>query len=771
MLSEFWSDLRYRLRAILRRDVLERDLDDELRFHIEREAEKYAAEGLRRDRASRRARVAFGGLDQIKEKCRDLGRVNLIEDRWKDLRHSVRGLRRSPGFTAATILTLALGIGANTAVFSILHAALLRPLPFDEPERLMSVALTTPSRFGQPPRDDFSWSYPKFELFREDQRVFSDLAVHTTETTTLEHLEDPPERLSSEVVGANYFRTLGVAPIVGRDFSAEEDTTQGVQVAMLSHSLWTRSLNGDPSVVGQTVRLDGRLFEVVGVMERGFRGLSGAAEIWLPSMVTDPSDLDDPQTHSFSVVARLGPGISREQAQSAVRALGERVDRAFPSSSDGEPWGAITRPLNAERVDPMLRRTVLVLFSAVSLVLLIACTNVASLLLARGTARTREVAVRLAIGASRPRLVRQLLTESLLLAFLGAMAGILLAWISLYLLLPTESGLRSVFASIGGDPSGLSLLVLSSIRIDGAILFFTAVAACLAAGIFGVVPAWRASKVGLSKTLRSGEEAVRALGHGRAFTGRGLLVSGEIAVALVVLIATGLTLRSLDNLLASPIGFEPERVLTLRFLLPLDEYEAEAAPLVVDQMLETVRAVPGVEAAAIGNCSPLSGDCNATTIIFRDRPPAAPGFDETIGLHQITPDYLKTLQVPLLEGRALEPTDRGDTRKVLLINESAARRFWPNDNPIGKIVGVGAGSFGEGEIVGIVGDLRYGTIDEASRPDVFISYLQTPRPNGFLYVRAASRSDRGRRRGAAGAAGGRTAGDALGHKEHGATGR
>ncbi|HSK78253.1 MAG TPA: ABC transporter permease, partial [Thermoanaerobaculia bacterium] len=635
-----------------------------------------------------------------------------METLLRDIRFSLRDLLARPGFTAVVLLTLAITIGANTAMFSIVHATLLRPLPFASPERLMALHLVLPKSLQeQAGREEMVWSYPKFETFRAAQHSFADLALYQATEMTLTGRE-LPERLAGEAVGASYFRMLGITPVVGRGFVPEEDSQPGTRtVVVLGHSLWTRQFAADPRVVGTLASLDGKPYTVMGVAPPGFKGLTGSAEYWVPVAARSADLLSGAFSHEFDLVGRLAPGVTLRRAASEVAELGRVVDEAHPAPEGmGGGWGASARPLAEERIDPAIRRAALVLFVAVALVLLIACANLANLQLARAEARRGEVAVRLAIGASRGRLVRQLLTESLVLAIGGGVAGVLLAWLCVRALAVIDPA--ATITSFGRPLEGLSSLVLSSIRIDGTALVFTLLVTVATAVLFGLVPAVRASRVAVSDALR-GQEDAESNRRIRPLAGRGVLVSTEIALTLVLLIAAGLTIKSLATLLGTNVGFDAQHVLTVRVSLPEGAYTPESSDPFFNELLARVRAIPGVTLAALGNCPPVSGGCNESTITFLDRPPVPEGQGPSVGVHFITPGYLDSLRVPLLRGRDLTPADRKGAPKVVLINETAARQLWPGEDPIGKRVGVPQGGFQDGaEVVGIVGDMRFTSVEE-----------------------------------------------------------
>jgi predicted permease len=654
----------------------------------------------------------------------------------QDVRYAWRTLAARPGFTIVATLTLAIAIGANTAIYTVVDATLLRPLPFAAPERLMSIFLTTPRSAVDAPGGgggDMVWSYPKYATYRDAQRSFASLALHTTTAMSLTGREEP-ERVAGEQVGAAYLRTLGITPPLGRGFLPEEDSLPGTRhVVVLGDALWSRQFAADPKVIGTTVMLDARPYTVVGVAPPGFTGVSGAAEFWVPVMSRPVIDLGEAFSHEFNLVGRLAPGVTPEQAAREAAALGRVIDETHPAPNGGsDGWGAGARLLEAERVDPAIRRAVLVLFAAVRAVLLIACANLANLQLARAESRQREVAVRLAVGASRAQLVGQLLMESVMLALLGAVAGVLLAWLGVRALAALDPASGTTF---GRPLSGLSTLVLSSIRIDGRALVFTLVTATATAILFGLVPALRASRVAVTDALKGADEATagRVI---RPLAGRGVLVATEIALALILLIGAGLTMKSLARLLGTNIGVDPRRVLTVRVSLPQGRYAADSSTAFFAAVLERLRAIPGVRAAALGNCAPLARGCNRTTIGFLDRPAVPQGEQPAVGVHFITPGYLQTLRVPLLRGRDFATADRRGAPKVVLINDAAAKAYWPGADPIGHRVAIGQGGFGDGaEIIGVIGDVRFGAAEEPPKPDVFISYGQAPRRAALIFLR------------------------------------
>jgi putative ABC transport system permease protein len=654
-----------------------------------------------------------------------------MESLIQDIKYGVRTLRKQPGFTLIAVLTLAVGIGANTAIYSVVDATILRALPFRDPARLMKISMTTPSMRGRPPRDDMVWSYPKYQTFLKAQSVFESAALYRSATFNISG-DAEPERIRGEMVSHSYFSTLGIHAVIGRTFLPDEDATPETHfVAILSHGLWLRRFGRDPNVIGKTVTLDTKPYTVVGVLPDGFKALSGPTEIWVPIHTLNARELEQRWSHSYELIARLKPGVSHEQAKSAVAVVGVQVDQAHPDRIF-KGWGAKARTLDEARTEPAIRKSVLVLFGAVACVLLIACVNIANLLLAKASSREREIAVRLAVGAGRTRLVRQLLTESVLLALLSAVASVAIAWLGVRLLSVINPTTGSVF---GRRFSGLTMLGLGSIQLDHRALLFTCCIAFATGVLFGLLPALQASHPTLTDALKSGGSKTSGLGGGRILTGKSLLITGEIGLALMLLIAAGLMIKSFARLVSTRSGVDPDRVLTLRINLP---GTGDASKIFFTELRRRVHTLPGVIDAGMLSCFPLAGGCNATGIEFRDRPPVPAGSWPTVGVHWASPEFFKTMRVPLIKGRLFTDAVGAGAPKVVLINETAARRFWPSEDPIGKPIAVGTGGFDDrAEVIGIVGDVRYGQMDEPPAADVYINYLQSPQRSLMLFVKTA----------------------------------
>ena len=733
----FVDALRYRLRVFGRPRAYDRELDEELRFHLALETmqQEHRARGTVSTRQARAlARRRFGNPTYHKEERRQMSGLGFFDTAAQDLRFAARTLRHTPGFTAAAILTLALGIGANTAIFSAVDAMLLRPLPFSEPGRLMQVSLTTPSINGQPAHDDAPWSYLKAKTFRDAQDIFSSLALYSHETVTLRAAETTREE--SEVVDEQYLPTLGLSPSLGRNFVPDENRPNAKRSVLVSESFWNRRLNADPSVLGRTLDLDGAPYTIIGVMPAGFHGLTGRADLWATIGARRPFMFqpDEAWDHEFNMVARLKPGMTPERAQTETRVLGARANSSYMAREPAPGWAATAKLLDRTRVDPVVRRSLLVLLGAVSFVLLIACANLANLFLVRASARQREIAVRLAIGASRRRLVRQLLTESVLLSILGGAASVAVAALGVRLL-STMNPQRTLSAQQLG---GLGAVSFETIHLDGRALLFALVAAVVTGLLFGLVPALQATRPSLTAALKEGTaDAPSRATLFRRLTTRNALVVIELALALVLLAGSGVMVRSLAHLVAVDPGFDPSGVLTLRLNSTPEARPRDSLPGFYQTLIGGLRALPGVTSVALGDCPPLAGGCNGTVMVFRDRPRPARGAEPVVGVHWVTPEWFQTLRVPLLSGRLFTDADRLGGRKVVLVNATAARRFWPNESPIGRPVGVYQGGFDTAYVAGVVGDVRFQTIDSLAAADVYLPYAQSPRSGAMVYLRTA----------------------------------
>ena len=654
-----------------------------------------------------------------------------METLFQDIRYCFRVMMKSPGFTAVTILSLAIGIGANTSIFSAINAVLLRPLPFKDPDRLMTVDRTNPSAAGP----ISPWSYPKFEALRANNEVFEEVAAISNQSFPLTET-DAPERLQVEMVSASYFPMLGVEASRGRTFAPEEDQTPGTHpVIVIGHGLWERRFGSDAGVIGQSVSLNKVRFNVIGVMPEGFKGQSGAVEAWVPMMMapqlTFPRRLKAAGAHWHNVVARLKPGVSLAQAQASMEVLNPKIAEANPGQKD--PETIKVTGLRESKIDPAISKSLLILFAAVGLVLLIACVNIANLLLARSASRRKEIAVRVALGASRARLIRQLLTESVLLAFIGGLVGLLLALWGIELLTAINPM---------SDPASRARYNLmrdfNVFSIDSRVLAFNIALSMVTGLAFGVVPALQSARRDVNEVLKEGAsvsaEKSRRLG-GLNF--RSAFIVGEIAVSLVLLVAAGLMIKSFTRLQDTRIGFDPDNVLTAKISLPGREYEGKAIGF-FEQLLDRAKNLPGVTSASVSISTPLSNNSSKAAIKIEDRPATDTDEPPTAGYHVIGAEHFETLRIPVLRGRSFTDQDRKGAKRVAIISDSMARRLWPEEEALGKRIWLSIGweKNDFAEIVGIVGDVKYSNVEEAMEPDVYIPYLQTvEEPPSFVLMR------------------------------------
>jgi putative ABC transport system permease protein len=657
-----------------------------------------------------------------------------------DLRSAARGLLRSRGVALLSIVTLAVGIGATTAMFSVVHAALLRPPPFDEPGRLLILFNTQLT-----PRDGLQrlrWSWRNVTALQAAATSFEAVASFTGPVVAISNVDPrsgealPPEQTDGEIVSSAYLRALRVTPIAGRGFGPEDDTPGSAQpLVLISARLWQRRFSADPKAVGSTLRVNDVPLTVVGVLPEGFAGLSGKAELWISpptaARATYPDYLTTPQNF-ISVVARLKEGVTLERANAELAVLGPRF--AGEDAASGSVWGALAVRLGDARVDATVRRSALALLAAAACVLLVACVNVASLLLARAHNRRREMAVRLAIGSSRGRLIRQLLTEGLLLAALAGAAGVLLSLLGMDLIASTAPPPLPSFRNYYGAVS-----TFGRPELDGNVLLFALLVSLLTTLFFALAPALQASRAPLGLVLK--QDARGGARHGATFS---VLVVAEVALASLLLTGSGWLLDGFARLQGRRAGFVSERVVTFWVRPPSARYNYPAdGPAILERLLTRLQTVPGVESVAANRCTPFSG-CSRSIVFFPDRP-ADPGNAPGVGRHYVSPDYFRTLGIPLLSGRFLSDTDRAGAPPVALVNQAGARRFWPGADPIGKRVwfGTTTGPFSDAaravEIVGVVGDVKYEGGDQpepVQRADFYTSYRQFSYPDSMFLVKA-----------------------------------
>jgi putative ABC transport system permease protein len=719
------------------RAAVHAEIDEELDALIAARVEDLVARGLTyEDARAEAARRLGANLDHVRTQLHKSARLRerrmrldeLFDDLWHDVRYAVRGLRRRPAFTTVAVLTLAIGIGATTAIFSAVNTMILRPLPYARPHEIMRINLETPAIGGRPPITAMVWSYPKAQQFRARQAMFSDIAAYAWQPLTITSGE--PELARIEFVTASYLRFLGLTPAMGRDFDLSIDAQFGAEPqVIISDALWQRRFNADRTVIGQKISFERQPYTIVGVAPPGFLGLTGEAQAFIPIATQAAAD-NGAQSHWLNLIGRRRPGLTDAQINAAMRLLGREVNEVFPDEfTAGKPWSGNAHPLDESRVSPLVKRSLFVLLGAVAFVLLIACVNVANLLIGRASARRREIAVRLAIGAGRARLVRLLLTESTVLALAGAVASVAIAWFGVRALSAVNPATLRLprFVTVGS-------VTFSSIALDWTALAFALGLALVIGLVFGLVPALHATRSSLTEAMKEGAGFDRG---GRSSVGRRALVVVEVALALVLLVGSGLMMRSLSKLLAVDPGFDTRNVLTLRLTVPDGGLARDSLPGFYTQLLERVRAVPGVTHAALGACAPLSGPCSETFINLLDRPEVPVPQRPLVEVNFTSSDWFATGRVPLKSGRVFDHTDRLESPKVIVINETAAKRFWPNQNPVGKRASIGLGALVNGaDIIGVVGDVRQAA-DSAAMPRAYVSVNQAPRTAMMIFVRAS----------------------------------
>jgi predicted permease len=699
--------LRRRLRVLLYKSTVDNELDEELRYHLEREVEQNLKDGMSPEEAQFAALRAFGGVEQAKERCREARGVKFIEDLWQDLRYGARTLLKQPAFTFVAVLTLALGIGANTAIFSIVNAVLLRPLAYADPERLVQIWE------DRRPKNDphHPVASANFLDWRAQNTVFERIAA--MDPVLGFNLTGPegPERIKAARVSADLFPLFGVVPILGRSFLPEDEQPGGNHTAIVSHGLWQRRYGSDPRIIGQTLSLNGQSFTVVGVTPIDFRFPHGEFDLAIP-LAFEGWERTERETHPLRVYARLKAGVTLRQAQEEMSTIARRLTEQYPQTNTGK--GITLVPLH-EQMTADIRPALLVLLGAVGFVLLIACTNVANLLLARSLARKKEFSVRLALGAGRGRLIRQLLTEGLLLASMGGIAGLLLALWGRRIL---------VSLLIGADliPRWME------IKLDDRVLLFTLMSALLTGLVFGLAPALTATKADLNETLREGGRKSTAGKRDRRF--RHALVISEIALAMMLLVGAGLMIQSFRRLMQVDPGFRSEHILALEFTLPTSRYPKNyQVSDFYDRLLERIGALPGVRSAGGTAYLPLSGTRNwFRSFDIEWRPPLPPEIAET-EWRPVTAGYFRTMGIPLTRGRDFTQQDRIDSPGAVIINERMAQLYWPGEDPTGRRLKLREPRKDEWHtVVGVVGDVRHFGLANEPKSEMYFLYSQIANP-------------------------------------------
>jgi putative ABC transport system permease protein len=621
---------------------------------------------------------------------------------WQDVRFGLRVLAKSPGFTAVALVVLALGVGANTAIFSVVNAVLLRPLPFEHAERLVQAKRVNVKKGTT----TSAHSFPNFADMRAQSNSFEALAAYNDTDAALTGA-GAPERVSGVSASADIFRVLGVGAQLGRAFAPDDERPGGAPVVVITHGTWQRRFGADPQVVGREVTLDGKPKTVVGVLPADFQFpfANQAPEYFTP---LDPQgDMEKQRGANYlQVLGRLKEGVPVAQAEAELKAIAARLEQQYPDANEGRSVALVSAQ---EEMVGNLRATLLVLLGAVGFVLLVACANVANLQLARASGRGREMAIRTALGASRARVMRQLLTEGLLLSVAGGALGLLFAvW-----------GVALISSFVPAD-----IPRFKEVGLDPTVLGFTFAASLLAGVAFGLAPALQASRVDLGESLKEGGRGATA-GRTRNRV-RSLLIVSEVALSLVLLVGAGLLVKSFWRLRNTNPGFNPQRVLSASVSLPEVKYSKdEQLVQFYRQALGRAAALPGVEAAAAIMPLPLGSNDINISFMAEDRPDPGPGSRPVAGTRVITPDYLRVMGVPLLRGRAFNDRDTADAPKVLIVNETLARQLFPGEDPLGKRLAIGLNSI-HGEIVGVVGDVHSRGLEREAGLELYVPYEQTP---------------------------------------------
>lgn len=715
-----FSDVLFRLKSIFQRNKVESELADELHAHMERETEKLVKLGLSRDEAHRRARLLFGGFDKVNEECREARGVYLLETLLQDLRYAARTLRKNPGFTAVIVLTLALGIGASTAVFSIVNSVLLKPLPYPASERIVFPWRLAP-RGMQLGYNEIPWGRSEFLLLSKESKAFQFLGAFKSDSFNLTGAGEPV-RLNGVRASAGFFPALGVEPILGRPFTTEEDTTGQEHVVILSYSLWQEQLGGDPQIIGRSVELNASTYTVVGVMPASFsfphaEEMPGGftferdVRLWVPLALSVGPPIPS-ESSELAIVARLASEISISQAQAEMNLMTKRIESFYGVKPAIGWFDSRVTPLTAQ-ITGDTRRPLLLIFSAVVIVLLIACSNIASLMLARTLARNREFTLRAALGAGRFRVARQLLTESLLPSMIGGVVGIVLAEAAIH------------FVKIFG-PANLPRL--QEVSIDFRVLAFATACSILTGVLFGLAPAIGMSQINLAESLNQGGQRLSDTGASSKI--RKALLVCEIALAFVLVIVAGLLAQSFYRLLSVDAGFHAEHVLTFELSLPELKYpDQQHIAVLYQRATRALQSQPGIESAAIVETLPIGGATESTGIRIPDWTPPNSGVRRYANYTIASPGFFATVGAPILRGREFMESDTANSMPVTVINDAMAKKFWPGQDPIGKQVGPGSPLYPLTTIVGIAADVKHLSLREEPGPEMYVPYTQKVWPS------------------------------------------
>jgi len=716
-LGRFRRELRWKFWSV----PVEREVDSELAFHLEMRVQELLEQGMPPERARAAALARFGDVEQITETCRDLGRrrnndmrrTEWVSELRHDLRYALRALRASPGFTAVALLTLAVGIGASTTIFSVANAVLLRPFPYHEPDRIVRLYETNPTT------ETFGISEPDYLDWRERVRGLSQLAAFSGNNVSLLGDGDP-EQLFSLAATPSLFPLLGVRPMLGRVFSDEEAKPGApARVVVLSNAFWQTRFGSDPRIVGRTVNLSGTAYEVIGVMPPEFL-FPGNPALWEP--LAPSATISRGETprgdRRMGAIGRLAPNVTLARALDEMRSIARDLAQQYPETN--REWGANVTTLEGWLIGDELRTRVQVLLVAVGLLLAMGCVNVANLLLSRATARQREMSVRAALGAGRGRIMRQLMTESLVLALIGAALGVALTVVAIPVL---------------RDVGQTAIPRLNELSVDWRVVAFGIGASVVTGILFGIAPALQASRADLNDVLRSGGRVAAA---GRL---RSILIITSVALALVLLVGAGLVGRSFERLMRVDYGFRTDGVFTASVTLPVERYR-ERAKLAAfyDEAARRLAETPGISAVGFTNIAPFSG--GSTAIRFSAVGRQATRADEFLSAdwRLVTPGYFAALGVALKKGRLIAESDGEQAPRVVVITETMARRIWPGIDPVGQQITLGGNTGTPWTVVGVVGDIRDQVLQQEPNPMMYLSFQQVAWQTMWLIVREIGRA-------------------------------
>ena len=708
-----WTTFADWLRHPARRSRFETELETEIRFHLESHAADLQRGGLSRDTAIARARREFGSTLRASEDARRARPFAWIAAVGSNLRFGLRQARTNPAFAAVVVITLGVGIGVNAVMFSIFNAVVLRPLPFPDAARLVRLWHVPPAA-QFPGARTFSVSPANYLDWRAQNRVFERTAIYTSGLATLTGTGQEPEGVRAGIVAVDFFAVLGVKAIRGRLFEPGEDEAGQDAVVVVSESLWQTRIGANPERMGQPLVINGRPRILIGIVANAV-AFPADTHIWMPLALT-PEQRTVRGIHDFSVIARMTPTVSVGQAQAEMATISRRLEQQYPANNAG--WGAVVVPLHDDLVGDA-KTTLLVLLGAVGFVMLIACANLTNLLLAKTLGRSKEIALRTALGASRPQIMQQILCETLVLGLLAGALGLLLVKLSL----------TAIVAFVGAE-----LPRAAEIRLDGRVLAFTIGVAIVAGVSAGLAPAWRLMQASVHDALKHGLTRTASGSHDRHV--RNALVVSEVALALVLLAGAGLLIRTIGMLRAVDPGFDSRNVLTAAVVVPQARYPTPAdSTRFFDRILERLRAIPGVEAAAAIDALPMTG--GSTQPVAAEGQPARPMSEQPeVAVRRITPGYLRASRTRLIAGRDITDADTADRSPVALVSESMARQFWPGQSPIGKRLTL---TFQPGvvrEIVGVIGEVKLRGLDvKEPVAALYTPFAQRPGPGRALVIR------------------------------------